>query len=86
MTRENNKKVAERCLVGTGRTKAAHTEELYNSMTEEIDEPVETIQKHVHEYEEVMVKMEQKAKNCEFKVCCFHVGAACGVCGFQTLA
>lgn len=38
-------------------------------MTEEIDEPVETIEKHLHDYEEVMVKMEQKAKNCEFKVC-----------------
>jgi hypothetical protein len=34
----------------------------------EIDEPVETIEKHLHDYEGQMVKMEQKAKNCEFKV------------------
>jgi hypothetical protein len=29
---------------------------------------VETIEKHLHDYEGQMVKMEQKAKNCEFKV------------------
>jgi hypothetical protein len=57
-------------------------------MTEEIDEPIETIEKHLHDFEEMMVKMEQKAKNCELKVCLCknpwtpaRATRTCGVCG-----